>query len=59
MIARAIVEKGWDLLELRQSQATLEDVFIDLVTEEADADATEPTSSTENAQTANPEEVGA
>lgn len=33
-LARAVLEKGWDLLELRSIQASLEDVFIDLVTEE-------------------------
>jgi ABC-2 type transport system ATP-binding protein len=40
-IARAILNKGWDLLELRQLQATLEDVFIDLVTTEAETEASE------------------
>lgn len=34
-LARAVLEKGWDLLELRSIQASLEDVFIDLVTEES------------------------
>lgn len=34
-LARAVVERGWDLLELRSLHASLEDVFIDLVTEEA------------------------
>lgn len=33
-LARAVLEKGWDLLELRPIQVSLEDVFIDLVTEE-------------------------
>lgn len=33
-IARAIVEKGWDLLELKSIDFSLEDVFIDLITEE-------------------------
>jgi len=34
VLARAITEKGWDLLEMRTVHASLEDVFIDLVTEE-------------------------
>ncbi|MFH1114975.1 MAG: ABC transporter ATP-binding protein [Pseudomonadota bacterium] len=34
-MARAIIEKGWDLMELRPLEASLEDVFIDLVTEES------------------------
>ena len=38
LIAKAIIEKGWDLLELRMLQATLEDIFIDLVTEEDESD---------------------
>ncbi len=37
-IARAVLQKGWDLIELRAVQATLEDVFIDLVTEENDSE---------------------
>jgi ABC-2 type transport system ATP-binding protein len=35
-LARVILERGWDLLELRLVHATLEDVFIDLVTEESE-----------------------
>jgi len=35
-ICRAIVGQGWDLLELTPLVASLEDVFIDLVTEEAE-----------------------
>ena len=35
-LARAVMEKGWDLLELRNLQVSLEDVFIDLITEETD-----------------------
>jgi ABC-2 type transport system ATP-binding protein len=34
LLARSILDKGWDLLELATIQASLEDVFIDLVTEE-------------------------
>ena len=34
-LARAVLGKGWDLLELRSIHASLEDVFIDLVTEES------------------------
>ncbi len=33
-LARAVIEKGWDLMELRPLEVSLEDVFIDLVTEE-------------------------
>lgn len=33
-IARIVVAKGWDLLEIRAIDFTLEDVFIDLITEE-------------------------
>lgn len=33
-LARAVMEKGWDLMELRPIEVSLEDVFIDLVTEE-------------------------
>lgn len=35
-IARAILGKSWDLLELRPLHASLEDVFIELVTEETE-----------------------
>jgi ABC-2 type transport system ATP-binding protein len=35
-LARAVTEKGWDLFEMRPLHATLEDVFIDLVTEETE-----------------------
>ncbi|MEW6351407.1 MAG: ABC transporter ATP-binding protein [Thermodesulfobacteriota bacterium] len=45
-LARAIVEKGWDLMGLRAIEATLEDVFIDLVTDEG------------TTEEANSEEVG-
>ena len=33
-LARAVMERGWDLLELRSLHLSLEDVFIDLITEE-------------------------
>jgi ABC-2 type transport system ATP-binding protein len=36
VLARAVLNRGWDLLELKPIQASLEDVFIDLVTEESD-----------------------
>ncbi|MFZ5867864.1 MAG: ABC transporter ATP-binding protein [Thermodesulfobacteriota bacterium] len=36
LVARSIVEKGWDLLELKALDVSLEDVFIDLVTEEVE-----------------------
>ncbi|MEJ2716616.1 MAG: ATP-binding cassette domain-containing protein [Deltaproteobacteria bacterium] len=35
-LSRTVVGKGWDLLELAPVDVSLEDVFIDLVTEEAD-----------------------
>ncbi|MBM4284171.1 MAG: ATP-binding cassette domain-containing protein [Deltaproteobacteria bacterium] len=38
LLARLVVEKGWDLLELKAQEFTLEDVFLNLVTEE-EADA--------------------
>lgn len=49
-ISRAVVEKGWDLLELAPIQVTLEDVFIDLVTEESTDDRTSdsPTAEEQN-----------
>jgi ABC-2 type transport system ATP-binding protein len=33
-LARVVVEKGWQLLELKSQEFTLEEVFINLVTEE-------------------------
>jgi ABC-2 type transport system ATP-binding protein len=33
-LARSIVQRGWDLLELKTQEFTLEDVFMNLVTEE-------------------------
>ncbi len=33
-LARLVVEKGWQLLELKSQEFTLEEVFINLVTEE-------------------------
>ncbi len=38
-LARAVLSKGWDLLELRPIHVSLEDVFIDLVTEESEDEA--------------------
>lgn len=44
-LAKAVLEQGWDLLELRLIHVSLEDVFIDLVTEESeDVPITEETS---------------
>ncbi len=34
LLAKSVVEQGWDLLEIRAVDVSLEDVFIDLVTEE-------------------------
>ncbi len=39
-LARAVLEQGWDLLELRLLHVSLEDVFIDLVTEESEDETT-------------------
>ena len=38
-IARAVVQQGWQLLELRPLRLSLEEVFVQLVTEESEADA--------------------
>jgi ABC-2 type transport system ATP-binding protein len=38
-IAQAIVQQGWQLLELRPLRLSLEEVFVQLVTEESEADA--------------------
>ncbi len=38
-VARLVVARGWDLLELKAQEFTLEDVFINLVTEEEDLQA--------------------
>jgi len=34
-LARAVVEQGWGLLELRSAEMSLEDIFLELTTEEA------------------------
>lgn len=36
-VARAVVQRGWDLLELRAVDMTLEDIFLKLTTEETHA----------------------
>ncbi len=38
-VARAIVQQGWQLLELRALRLSLEEVFVQLVTEEGEAHA--------------------
>ncbi len=38
-IAQAVVQQGWQLLELHLLRLTLEEVFVQLVTEEGEADA--------------------
>jgi len=48
-ISRAVVEKGWDLLELTPIDVSLEDVFIDLVTEEGQEGEANSQSSTKEA----------
>ena len=55
-VASAIVRSGWNLLELRPSRASLEDVFLKLMTEErseSTEDAAPPTENTESAGVAN------
>ena len=37
-VSRAVVTKGWGLLELRAQQLSLEDIFLQLTTEEAAAE---------------------
>jgi len=37
-LARVVVERGWQLLELKSQEFTLEEVFINLVTEETTED---------------------
>jgi ABC-2 type transport system ATP-binding protein len=46
-LARAVLGKGWDLLELRPIHVSLEDVFIDLVTEETEDETVVPQASQE------------
>jgi ABC-2 type transport system ATP-binding protein len=46
-LARCIVQRGWDLLELKTQEFTLEDVFINLVTEEEQASGNPPTTDLE------------
>ena len=41
-LAAAIVTRGWGLLELRPVRKSLEDVFLNLTTEETPEDAVEP-----------------
>jgi ABC-2 type transport system ATP-binding protein len=38
-VARAVVQQGWQLLELRAVRLSLEEVFVQLVTEEGEAHA--------------------
>ena len=39
-LAQTVVARGWGLLELRQLRMSLEDIFLQLTTEEADGEAT-------------------
>jgi ABC-2 type transport system ATP-binding protein len=34
-LARSVIEKGWGLLEMHSQELSLEEVFVQLVTEEA------------------------
>ncbi len=38
-LAQAVVQQGWQLLELREVRLSLEEVFVQLVTEEGEAHA--------------------
>jgi ABC-2 type transport system ATP-binding protein len=40
-LARAVVERGWGLLELHSVEMSLEDIFLQLVTEEPQAETTQ------------------
>jgi ABC-2 type transport system ATP-binding protein len=51
-VAAAVVRGGWNLLELRPSRASLEDVFLTLMTEEAPTNP-EAVAATENTEAAN------
>jgi hypothetical protein len=42
-LARAIVEAGWDLNELRPAAASLEEIFLQLTQEQSAAPAEKPT----------------
>ncbi|MEJ5375171.1 MAG: ATP-binding cassette domain-containing protein [bacterium] len=42
-LAREIIGRGWDLLELRSVEMSLEDIFLQLVTEEPQAESVETT----------------
>jgi ABC-2 type transport system ATP-binding protein len=46
-LARAVITRGWGLLELRPVRMSLEDIFLSLTTEEAPADASHAESSHE------------
>ena len=48
-IARAIVDRGWGLLELRPTRMSLEEIFLQLTTEEAQASAGEPAAAAQEA----------
>jgi len=38
-VARAVVDRGWGLLELRPTRLSLEEIFLQLTTEEKPEDA--------------------
>jgi len=46
-LARAVVNNGWGLLELRPMRMSLEDIFLSLTTDEAEAIAAAPAESGE------------
>ncbi|MEO5659011.1 MAG: hypothetical protein ABIQ90_04330, partial [Polaromonas sp.] len=48
-IASTVVAGGWKLLELRRDRLSLEEIFIQLTREEADAQPTEPADEPEDA----------
>ena len=43
-VARMVVDKGWGLLELRPLRLSLEDIFLQLTTDEAIAGSKDPAS---------------
>jgi ABC-2 type transport system ATP-binding protein len=58
-LARAVVEAGWGLYEIRPVGLSLEDIFLKLTTGESDGDAPPPAESGEPDPAAEGKEVGA
>jgi ABC-2 type transport system ATP-binding protein len=49
-LARAIVNRGWGLLELRPMRMSLEEIFLQVTTDEAPHEAAGPTEEPEQSQ---------